>query len=311
MSIPAVLPQYKASLIPEATSATVQNNGTVVASVSLIKISKNQGYVVINNIDSTLHNKLVTLKNPSTPVEIGTETSFELGEVVTNPIDKRSLRVYIQVHHHHPEQYLAEHLINQLEEAVLGSFNLELKKNVTIDLYDSGADRVFRDFAGFIVSERFFMEEINVDSGKVKTILKNVQEIKVEKTSEKDIEGIISYDETLSNFARGDFIKYLFKESKILHVKKNDEVQGYIVGNGEQILGIYAESQNIGEALLLKYISLFGVSNVIIKCKKDTWKSLDNAITKKRSIHRRHTRHCPSHLKWDKIFGANVGMNLF
>uniref|UniRef100_A0A0N5CAG4 Phage protein n=1 Tax=Strongyloides papillosus TaxID=174720 RepID=A0A0N5CAG4_STREA len=312
MSYPATLPGVKVSTIPEATSATVQNNGSVVASVTFVKISKNQGYIVINYLDYNLHNKIVTLKDSTIPVEIGGENTFELGEVVQNPIDKRNLRVYIQVHHHHPEQYLAQHLVNQLEEAVLGAFNLELKKNVTIDLYDSGADRVLRDFAGFIVGEKFIMEEVTYDSVKTKTILRsNVQGINVQTTTEGDLDSIIEFDDTLSNFNRSEFVKYLFKEGKMFHIKENDEIQGYIVGKGEQIYGIYAQTQLASEGLLAKYISMVPCRNVVIKCRIDTWSQLSSCIVKKRSIHRRHTRSCPTQIKWDKIFGVNVGMNLF
>uniref|UniRef100_A0A0K0ES22 N-acetyltransferase domain-containing protein n=1 Tax=Strongyloides stercoralis TaxID=6248 RepID=A0A0K0ES22_STRER len=312
MSRPAVLPGIDVSVIPEATSAKVQNNGNVVASITLIKISKNQGYLVINYLDENLNNKLVTLKDPSTPLEIGGSNTFELGEVVKNPIDKRSLRIYIQVHHHHPEQYLAQHLVNQLEEAVLGSFNLELKKNVTIDLYDSDADSVLRDYAGFIVSEKFLMEEVTFDSGKTKSILRNnVQGINVQTTTESDLDSIIDFDDTLSNFCRSDFIKYLFKENKMFHIKDSEGIQGYIVGKGEQIYGIYAKTPLFGEALLAKYISMVPCRNVIVKSTVNTWNGLSNAILKKRKIHRMHTRSCPSHIKWNKIFGINIGMNIF
>ncbi|CEF71528.1 Hypothetical protein SRAE_X000085200 [Strongyloides ratti] len=309
---PAVLPGIDISNVPEATSAKVQNDGNIVASVTLIKISKNQGYLVINYLDENLNNKLVTLKDPSMPLEIGGDNTFELGDVVKNPIDKRSLRIYIQVHHHHPEQYLTQHLVNQLEEAVLGAFNLELKKNVTIDLYDSVADSVLRDYAGFIVGEKFLMEEVTFDSGKTKSILRNnIQGINSETTTENDLDSIIDFDDTLSNFSRSDFVKYLFKEGKMFHFKENEEVQGYIVGKGEQIYGIYAQKPIIAEALLAKYISMVPCRNVIIKCKIGTWEGLSSAIVKRRSIHRMHTRSCPTHIKWDKIFGVNVGMNLF
>ena len=36
----------------------------------------------------------------------------------------------------------------------LGNTNLELRKNVTIDLFDSDSDAFIRDNAGFIITDR-------------------------------------------------------------------------------------------------------------------------------------------------------------
>uniref|UniRef100_A0AC35U8G0 Acetyltransf_18 domain-containing protein n=1 Tax=Rhabditophanes sp. KR3021 TaxID=114890 RepID=A0AC35U8G0_9BILA len=309
MSVPVVLPGYNSSLIPETTSAKVQKNGTIVAAVSITKLSKAQGYCVVHFLDKNLRNKIVTLKE-DVAIEAGSDNTLELGEVVSSPVDKRLLRVYIQVHHLLPEQYLIEHLVNQLSEAVLGSLNLELTKNVTIDFYDTGADKVFRDAAGFIVGERFCMHAITVDSAKAEKVLKACQGVTVTKTTEKDLEKIISYDNTLSGFKREDFVEYLSRNSSILLATQDNEVVGYISGKGPEIYGVYGESEEIGDHLLLEYINKLSPPSITLKSKYGYWKNLLSVATKTRSICRRHTRHCPK-LKWDKIFAANVGMNLY
>lgn len=83
--------------------------------------------------------------------------------------------MYIQVHHNAPERLILEHLIDNLAETTLGRQNLELKKNVTIDLFDSDSDAFVRDRAGFFVSDRQQFRELTVQTVEALPLLKQDQ----------------------------------------------------------------------------------------------------------------------------------------
>ena len=68
--------------------------------------------------------------------------------------------MYIQVHWNPAERLVIEHLLDNLAENTLGRKNLELKKNITIDLFDSDGDSFLRDNAGFIVTDRLQLHQV-------------------------------------------------------------------------------------------------------------------------------------------------------
>lgn len=79
--------------------------------------------------------------------------------------------MYIQVHYNPDERLVVEHLIDNLAETTLGRTNLELKKNVTIDVFDSDGSQFLRDNAGFIVTDRLQFHQITVDAQQMLRLL--------------------------------------------------------------------------------------------------------------------------------------------
>ena len=97
---------------------------------------------------------------------------FKIDSVEDHLPDLRLQRVYVQVHHNAPQRLIVEHLVDHLAETTLGRTNLELKKNVTIDIFDSDADWGLRDNAGFIVTDRLQLHQISLDSDELLKVLK-------------------------------------------------------------------------------------------------------------------------------------------
>lgn len=86
--------------------------------------------------------------------------------------DRTFLPMYIQVHHNPNERLVIEHLIDNLAENTLGRHNLDLKKNITIDIFDSDGDAFLRDKAGFIVTDRLQFHQITVDARQTLRVLR-------------------------------------------------------------------------------------------------------------------------------------------
>lgn len=72
--------------------------------------------------------------------------------------------MYIQVHFNPDERLVLEHLVDKLAEETLGRNNLELKRNLTIDVFDSDRNAFLRDNAGFFVADRMRLHQITVST---------------------------------------------------------------------------------------------------------------------------------------------------
>jgi len=207
---------------------------------------------------------------------------------------------------------------------------LELKKNVTIDLFDSDGDSFLRDRAGFFVADRQQFRQLVVQTNEALPVLKADSNIVVEKFQHSALQDLIDYDNTLSAQTRPDFLEYLSSKCKIYVSKprntkpqsENEEeeekdklnINGYIVIGGEanRVLALYAQTQQVADTLLVNYIKDSKAKSITLCAIRDHWLHLVNLPhTSERPIYRRHTRAVPSNVKWEHIFAVNVGMNLF
>ena len=140
--------------------------GKIAALGALVKLSQNHGYFIYQHEDPVLSKKGIMIKEGS---ESG---KFEITKIDDELPDLRAQRIYVQVHHNPPQRLMIEHLLDYLSESSLGRNNLELKKNVTIDFFDSDADWGVRDNAGFIVTDKLQLHQISVDSDELLKVLK-------------------------------------------------------------------------------------------------------------------------------------------
>jgi len=312
--------------MPGTTLAKVDNaDGSLAAIGALIRYSNNQAYFVLQHIDESLSRKAVIVSTP----DINEPLNLRIDAVEENLPMRSHLPMYIQVHHNAPERLILEHLIDNLAETTLGRQNLELKKNVTIDLFDSDTDAYIRDRAGFFVSDRQQFRELTFQTSEALPVLKADETVLVQKFQTKEFQDLIDYDNTLSPQTRPDFLEYLSTKCKIYVAKpknakklaEDDEedkeklnIHGYIVIGGEnaRILALYAQNQQIANTLLNTYIKEAKPKTVTFCAIREHWGHLISLPhTTERQIYRRHTRAVPSNVKWERIFAVNIGMNLF
>jgi|UniRef100_A0AC35F0L5 hypothetical protein len=304
--------------LPGATLAQINSqDGKIAALAAIVRFAQNQGYFIYQHVEKSLSKKAITLDCTD-----AVNGKFKIDTIEDKLPDLRLERIYIQVHHNAPQRLIVEHLVDHLAETTLGRTNLELKKNVTIDIFDSDADWGLRDNAGFIVTDRLQLHQISVDSDEMLKMLKPAKDVTISPlklTNEKDINDILEYDKTLSNHNRAAFLKYLFSQTIVYIVRReNDEgaivVVGYIVSSkaDHHVLALYADSQQIADALMAHQMTQSRAKKAIFCAPRSQWRRLSTLISlKSRAIYRRHTRHVPQNIKWDRIFAFNAGLNLF
>uniref|UniRef100_A0A915EUM9 Uncharacterized protein n=1 Tax=Ditylenchus dipsaci TaxID=166011 RepID=A0A915EUM9_9BILA len=168
--------------------------------------------------------------------------------------------------------------------------------------------------------------------------LQPAKNVRIEEiTEQKGREQLLEYDGLLSAHNRGEFLDFLFTKSKVyiarwspsLHssMKEVDAssttsiasstastVAGYIAisRTDNRVLCLYADVEDVAEALMGHHLKQSRAKNAILCCARNQWAKLHSLGSfKSRVIYRRHTRAVPGNIKWEKIFGINVGMNLF
>nr|CAD2171954.1 unnamed protein product [Meloidogyne enterolobii] len=160
MPIPAQSP-YPVQSIPRSTSAKIQDQqGKLVAVAALVRYTNNQAYFILQHLDTSLAEKAVTVSAPDNenPLDMRIDAIFD-----QHP-DRTFMPMFIQVHYNPEERLVLEHLVDQLAERTLGRYNLELRKNMTIDVFDSDRDNFLRDNAGFIIADKLRLQQITINT---------------------------------------------------------------------------------------------------------------------------------------------------
>jgi hypothetical protein len=313
-SVPAQSP-LATKQMPGTTTARVQDpSGKFIAVGSLVRDTNNQAYFKLDHLDSRFSQKAVIVSTPdeNAPLNLKIDAIFDALP------DRTFLPMYIQVHHNPAERLVIEHLVDNLTETTLGRPNLELKKNVTIDLFDSDGDAFLRDNAGFIVADKLQLHQVTVDAKDLLKVIQPDRTVKIEEVNnEKGRQSLLDYDGTLSSHNRAEFLRFLYGQAKVYAAKKggNDtNLSGYIAVSrtDQRVLCLYAECDAVAEALLEYHLRQSRAKNAIFCTTRDHWLKLSAlGSLKSRAIYRRHTRSVPTNVKWEHIFAVNVGMNLF
>ncbi|VDN60759.1 unnamed protein product [Dracunculus medinensis] len=156
--------------IPESSTAFIRDlDGCVNAILSMVKYSSTHAYCILAEIKRDIKDKFISIEEDTKNIP-GAFTIAKFKETVE---DKRLLPIYVQVHHNFKYQLAMEHLVNQLSTSTLGKNNLELKKNITIDLAAEDDFNFWRDQAGFIITDRQQLSELTV---KVSSFLSELQQ---------------------------------------------------------------------------------------------------------------------------------------
>uniref|UniRef100_A0A1I7YFI1 Acetyltransf_18 domain-containing protein n=1 Tax=Steinernema glaseri TaxID=37863 RepID=A0A1I7YFI1_9BILA len=298
------------SSVPATTIASIDDlNGKPAAIAALIKYSHSQAYCIVNKTVDTLDGKAVQVGQKNN------EDAYKLKLITIEDEleDRRLLPIYYQAHHVAEARYAAEHLMDRLAEGVLGRGNMELKKNITIDLFDSASNALWRDHVGFIVTDKFQFFQLTMPAAKAASFLVPCQDSHIKLVKGEDAQNnVVDFDSTLSPLNRSGYLAFIFSDCTVLSADRGSEVTGYLVARGNNIMGVYAEDVSIAHALLKHYITEFKPSKVVLCARRGDWQDLvSDEEASLRPIYRRHTRAVPSNVKWSKIFALNVGLNLF
>jgi len=297
------------------TVAIVDSDGAnVVAFAAVLRYSTNQAYCLLAEVHESVRHPLSVHIEPMAD----DDHRLKLTKTSEKAKDRRLMPIYVQTHVRPAGRLTLEHLIDAVVERALGVENLELKKNVTVDLYASDATAIWRDRAGFCVTDRHQYAELTIDRQKAIDRLTNTDEsVTIRSIGGGDIAKLVEYDQTVTQLQRHDFIAYLVGLPNICSAIAYDDEEriiGYALGINSHIMCCYAESEHVANALLVNVIQQFAktTTSITLNVRKSTTldEMLASVTTEARRIYRYHTRAVPAQTKWDKVHVLNIGLHL-
>ncbi|VDD93961.1 unnamed protein product [Enterobius vermicularis] len=236
------------------------------------------------------------------------------------------------------------HAYDQLIEMTFTIYNMDVTKNITVDLYNFelfNEDKKveMRDRLGFLVSNDCNIYEVTANKSVLQNIMDEETEqniyLSYEEMTEANKEYILDYDSTISLYNRDIYLEFLLSIKEIvkqpifsiMRKKINNLLQlngvvaceagqpvGYALGLNNRVLQCYAETESIARGLLrelLPKISGEAVTMFVPERKdKASATILDKAIDARR-IQRYHSRIIPAQIKWEAIFAMNIGLALY
>ncbi|VDD96935.1 unnamed protein product [Enterobius vermicularis] len=227
----------------------------------MIKYSPNQAYCTIAEFDPKIKRKYVCVEQTDNPY------CLKISSVQVSQTN---------FYHFH------------LTIRVLGQLNLDLKKNVTVDLLDDENLSVWRDKAAFLVTDSQHLCELTAF---VQEFLKTLHTTK------------------------GDYVlkfAYIKKRLVSIYVAEDSEdfIVGYLVAKEDRVLALYSDSEEIAHTLMEKYLNGLIRKKVTICTRLGSWQVEKSPSTHVQRIYRRHTRTIPSNINWNKVYALNVGLHI-
>nr|CAD2196055.1 unnamed protein product [Meloidogyne enterolobii] len=230
---------------------------------------------------------------------------------------------------------LLQCIVEELAKQCFGNtFNMELTKNMSVDIYDSNSGmeeystKLWRDSAGFIVTDRFRYFEIKIKKENLINLFKNnpslSSTISILPLNSQTKTLFSIYDQNISSFGRDDYLEFLFKLNGVTGFvainNEDNQPLGYLIGlnEGGRILQCYAENGEIASLLLNSFIlsNTTTIYSMFIRiCSSEKENKLNEKLMEKAEnvirVCRYHSRIFPTNIQWSKIFILNIGANLF
>jgi len=222
---------------------------------------------------------------------------------------------------------LLQCVVDQLIEQSVGHLDVEMRRNLTVDICDNTygqVDKLWRDFSGFVVTDRFRYLEIDIERQNFLNILNGGQKeelpsnFRIEKLTESNFDLILDYDQSVAVMNRSDFLEYLFGlygTAGTVVLDEQYQPVGYVLSLNENLLQCYAEDEDIANALLIHHVQNNMTSkqiNMFVR-NNEEWiseKLAEKAIKVSR-VRRLHSRIMPNSVKWTKVYAYNMGLHLF
>uniref|UniRef100_A0A915BPK1 KIF-binding protein n=1 Tax=Parascaris univalens TaxID=6257 RepID=A0A915BPK1_PARUN len=312
-----------------STVTFVEETGSgvkVVAFGAFHTYCSNQAYFVVNESKREYANKFFVVErykeieqNPS--AEKARHQCFKITTSFDKDVDYSDLPAYYGAFGKRDRQPIQTHVFDNLVKMTLGTYDLDVKMNVTLDLYDPNEleeeqKNIWRDRTGFVVIDQIRLYEITVRKVDLVKMLKEREE----ETSEVIFEQLTpqtevhfrDYDSSLSTFSRQDYMDSLLKIKKLKGIValENDHPIGYALVLDDRLLQCYADNAKIARRLILESCrySTESMTMFVKKCNDGICDEMLSKVVSSRRIQRFHSRIVPSQVEWAKIFVLNVKM---
>lgn len=305
---------------PAVTALIVDENETVVACGVVTVYSPKQAYCILGVVGEGYRNHTIWIEE--TPAEKKGLYVYKIIRSVPYIIDYKAPTIFETVFADHKGRSAFVHLIDSLVHCSIGKGNMDVNKNMTIDLLNIDSLEhqevlaQWRDVAGFVVSDKHRFEEVLVDRSNLLSMGDAASTIVIVNVTKENQLLVLDYDAGISIYDRSEHVTALIHTPGITGKLALNEGQpcGYALLRNNRILLSYANNEEAFKQLL----SEVAKDLVSSQCKmflrlgahKVTEQIIENSLERK-EVTRLHTRTNVSGIKWDLIYCCNIGLHVF
>lgn len=302
------------------TVAIVDVNDTVIACGVVTVYSLKQAYCVLAVIAEDYRNHTIWIEE--IPREKKELSVYRITRSVPHIIDYKAPTLFETVFGDHKGRSAFVHLIDALVHCSVGRTNMDLSKNMTIDLLnfdDTAHDEViaqWRDVAGFIVSDKHRFEEVLVDRSYLMSLGDATSSIITVDITKKNQLLVLDYDAEVSIYDRSEHVTALIQTPGITGKLALNEGQpcGYALLCKNRILLSYANNEETFKQLLSEIVKDTTGSQcrmfVRLGAHSVTEKIIEKSVERKEAT-RLHTRINVNGIKWELVYCSNIGLHIF
>ncbi|VDM79363.1 unnamed protein product [Strongylus vulgaris] len=227
-----------AAFIRESTAVIVtivDQNDRAIACGAVSMYSAKQAYCVLGEVAEDYRNCTIWIEEVPTEKKESRVYRVEFG---TGPLSKEPTLL---------------HLVDALVESSVGKINLDLNKNLTIDLFEGKEKNSeefvaqWRDISGFVVSDKFRFEEVLIDRSYLIGLKQVESAIIIENIDKENLLPVLDYDGEVSIYDRTEHVTALLRTPGIngYVALRDGQPCGYALACKNRILLCYAENEEV------------------------------------------------------------------
>uniref|UniRef100_A0A915PHS6 DUF7596 domain-containing protein n=1 Tax=Setaria digitata TaxID=48799 RepID=A0A915PHS6_9BILA len=309
---------------------SIEKNLPAIAALGAMHIcTNNQAYLMFCECDLQYITKSVTvedckLETYCLKIDKSHQRCLKISNIWDKDLDYSGLPIYFSAFEDRLQQHLLVHVYEQLVNIALKTHNMDLCKNITVDLYDTDFTekrrQLYRDLMGFMVADKGRYFQITIGKLSLQAITANKRTINPEmiymELNSEDEFYFFDYDSVVTFMNRRSYLEFLCHIKGILGLVAIEKQQpvGYVLAVNNHILQCYANTPEIACDLIRglsdKMSEGIPVTMFMRECNDWICKELLDKAREIQRIHRFHSRVFPIHVKWENVFLMNIGTHL-
>ncbi|KJH41167.1 hypothetical protein DICVIV_12861 [Dictyocaulus viviparus] len=302
------------------TVTIVDYKDTVIACGIVTPFSAKQAYCLLGKVDESYENQTIWIEE--LPKERKELRVHKTNRTVSHIIDRTAPTLFETVFADHDGRSTFSHLIDALIDCSVGKSNVELGKNLTVDLLipdESSREKIvkqWRDAAGFIVSDKNRFFEVLIDRLTLLSLCEADSQIAIVDIGKENLLSVLDYDAKVSVYDRSEHVSALIQTPGISGklASKDGQPCGYTLVCKDRILLSYADNEETFKQLLTyaaKDITYSQCRMFLILDSHNVTNQILEASIERKAVQRLHTRSNVNGIKWKFVYCSNVGLHIF
>ncbi|VDL70642.1 unnamed protein product [Nippostrongylus brasiliensis] len=280
------------AFIRESTAVTVtlvDENDRAIACGAIAMYSPKQAYCVLGEIDDEYKNCSIWIEEiPSSRKET---RMYRVTKMIPEILDRTAPTLFETVFADNDCKPTILHLVDALIDCSVGKANVDLGKNITIDLFEGNGSYLLG-------------------------LADETEAIRTEAIDKNNLLSLLDYDSEMSIYDRTEHVTALINTPEVngMLAMRSAQVSGYVLTCKNRILACYANDEEIFRQLISSAVKDMDSD----ECKMfvrfgalDVTQDIIEKATERKEVTRLHTRSNINGIKWSAIYCTNVGLHIF